>query len=204
MSVPDPIRLPTQMEQECDQVLTAVVVTQEQVECLLRAVDIRKTTRLGNIRPQVLHHCSHEQARLLMAVLSTCVRENTWPAMWKRACVILVHRKKSKSNITKYKPISLLSVVGKIFKQTVVEAITRHLEEHSLLSNQQFGFESGCSMSDLFVLLSRDWQDSLDNSLVVALDTAGAFGRMWHAGLLEKLHAESIQGYLLMLMNNYL
>ena len=57
------------------------------------------------------------------------------------------------------------------------------------------------------MLLSRDWQDSLDNgldTLVVALDIAGAFDRVWHAGLLEKLHAKGIHGHLLALMSDYL
>ena len=57
------------------------------------------------------------------------------------------------------------------------------------------------------MLLSRDWQDSLDNgldTLIVALDIAGVSDRVWHAGLLEKLRAKGIQGHLLILMGNYL
>ena len=57
------------------------------------------------------------------------------------------------------------------------------------------------------MLLSRDWQDSLDNgldTLVVALDIAGAFDRVWHAGLLEKLRAKGFQGHFLMLLSDYL
>ncbi|KAK4297983.1 hypothetical protein Pmani_029631, partial [Petrolisthes manimaculis] len=95
------------------------------------------------------------------------------------------------------------SVVGKILERIVVQTLTHHLDDESLLSNQQFGFRSGRSTSDLLMLLSRDWQDSLDSGLdtiVVALDIAGAFDHVWHAGLLEKLRAKGIRGHLLMLM----
>ena len=42
------------------------------------------------------------------------------------------------------------------------------------------------------------------DSLMVALDIAGAFDRVWHAGLVEKLHAKGFQGNLLELLENYL
>ena len=125
----------------------------------------------------------------------------------KSSCGTNPQEKKSRSDPANYRPISLLSVVGKIFERIVVEAINNHLQEHSLLSDQQYGFRSGRSTSDLLMLLSRDWQDSLDNgldTLVVALDIAGAFDRVWHAGLLEKLRAKGIQGHLLVLMSDYL
>ena len=40
--------------------------------------------------------------------------------------------------------------------------------------------------------------------VVVALDIADAFDRVWHGGLLEKLRAKGIQGDLLLLLENYL
>ena len=40
------------------------------------------------------------------------------------------------------------------------------------------------------------------NTLVVVLDIAGAFDRVWHAGLVEKLHAMGIQGDLLVLLED--
>lgn len=51
-------------------------------------------------------------------------------------------KKKKKSDPANYRPISLLSAVGKIFERIVVEAITSHLQELSLLSDQQYGFRS--------------------------------------------------------------
>ena len=42
------------------------------------------------------------------------------------------------------------------------------------------------------------------DTLVVALDIARVFDRVWHAGLLEKICAKGIQGNLLKLLENYL
>ena len=140
MTVVDPNRPPLQLAQECDQVITMVEVTQERVEQLLRAVDIRKTSRPDDVSPQVLRNCSSELAGFITEVFTSCAQENTWPSIWKEARVVPVHKRKSKINPSNYRPISLLSVVGK-----------------SLLSNHQLGFRSGSSISDLLMFLSRDW-----------------------------------------------
>ena len=57
------------------------------------------------------------------------------------------------------------------------------------------------------MLLTRHWQDALDDGMdtvVVALDIAGAFDKVWHRGLLEKLRAKGIQRGLLRFLGNYL
>ena len=57
------------------------------------------------------------------------------------------------------------------------------------------------------MLLTKKWQDSINDgqdTVVVALNIAGVFDRVWHRGLLEKLIAKGIQGDLLMLLENYL
>ena len=98
-------------------------------------------------------------------------------------------------------------MVGKVFERVVADVVCRHLNDNYLPSDQQFGFRPGRSTSDLLMLLTRDWQDALDDgkdTVVVALDIAGAFDRVWHGGLIEKLRAKGIQGDLLQLLGNYL
>lgn len=56
--------------------------------------------------------------------------------------MMLVHKKDSRSDPAKCLPISLFLVVGKVFERIVVDAISHHLDDSSLLSDQQFGFRS--------------------------------------------------------------
>lgn len=94
-----------------------------------------------------------------------------------------------------YRPIPILSVVGKVLERIGTEAISHRLDENVLLSDQQFAFMSGRSTAGLLMVLSRDWQDSIDNglgTLVIVLDIAGTFCRVWHASLLEKLRPRGI------------
>ena len=129
MTVADPNRPPPQLAQECDQTVTTVVVTQERVEHLLKAVDVRKASGPDDVSSQVLRHCSSELAGSLTEVFTSCVQEDTWPSIWKGARVVPVHKKKSRSDPANYRPISLLSVVGKVFERIVVETLTHHLDK---------------------------------------------------------------------------
>ncbi|XP_050688373.1 uncharacterized protein LOC126981400 [Eriocheir sinensis] len=69
-----------------------------------------------------------------------------------------------------------------------------------------FGFRAAAPPLISLLLLSQEWQDSLEglDTLVVALDIAGAFDRVWHSGLLAKLCAKGIEGSLLTLLEDYL
>lgn len=67
-----------------------------------------------------------------------------------------------------------------------------HLSNNYLFSEQQFGFRSSKSTSDLLMLLIKGWPEAIDeghDTVTVALDKVDAFDRLWHEGLLENLHA---------------
>lgn len=207
MKVDDPERPVPRLAQETDVAITTVIVRAEQVERLLGTVDVSKATGPDDISPRLLKHCAKELSTPLTTIFKSCLRENKWPSAWKEARVVPVHKKNSRTEPSNYRPISLLSVMGKVLEQIVTGAICQHLSDNHLLSDRQFGFRHGRSTADLLLLLSKDWQDALEeglDTLVVALDIAGAFDRVWHAGLLAKLHAKGIQGELLVLLKDYL
>ncbi|XP_069980217.1 uncharacterized protein [Penaeus vannamei] len=109
--------------------------------------------------------------------------EQKWPAIWKQARVVPVHKKKSQALPENYRPISLLSIIGKIYEKILVNRMTSFFDSNHLLSSKQFGFRSKRSASDLLLQLVTNWNKSLDagkETCVVALDIAGAFDRVWH------------------------
>ena len=207
MQVDDPHRPPPVLPRETDHSITSVSVTAAQVKRVLEEIDAGKATGPDNISPRVLKYCAEELSAPLANIFAACLEEKRWPSAWKEACVVPAHKKDSRTDPSHYRPISLLSVVGKVFEKLLAADIEKHLADNNLLSPQQFGFRPGRSTSDLLLLLSQEWQDSLDegrDTLVVALDIAGAFDRVWHSGLLAKLRAKGVAGSLLTLLGDYL
>ena len=91
-------------------------------------------------------------------------------------------------------------MVSKVLEGIITACLTSHLENQHLLSDRQFGFRKGRSAADLNLLLVSEWSDVLDQgrpTAVLALDIAGAFDRVWHAALLERLLSLGMDGAML-------
>ena len=207
MSVPDPNRPTPNLDPRCMDRLDSIDINEDEVRRLLKKVNTKKATGPDEISPHLLKKCASELAKPLMRIFRACVRTQTWPTLWKTARVTPVHKKNEKCNPKNYRPVSLLSVISKIFEKIIAKQLTEHLDQHHLLSNRQFGFRKNRSTADLLTLLSKEWNDTLDagrNTLVVGLDIAGAFDCVWHQGLLAKLAALGVSGDLLDLFSSYL
>ena len=207
MKVPDPDRLPPAIPKQTNNRLATFTITEGEVKQLLLQVDVKKALGPDNISPHILKKCAYQLAAPLTSIFTTCLEQQTWPFLWKRARVVAVHKKKSRTAVENYRPISLLSVLGKIYEKIIVKRMTAFFEDNHLLSLKQFGFRKNRSTSDLLLQLTTKWNKSLDKGLctyVVALDIAGAFDRVWHKGIIAKLKSLGINDNLLSLIQNYL
>ena len=78
-----------------------------------------------------------------------------------------------------YRPVSLLSVVGKVFEKLANNGIADHLEKCGLFSDFQYGFESSRSTADLLTVVSdRIVFNRSGATRAVALDISKAFDRV--------------------------
>ena len=97
----------------------------------------------------------------------------------------------------KYCPVSLLSVVSKVFEKLVNNRIFDHLKNCGLFSDFQCGFRSSWSTADLLTVISNRIARAFNRfgaTQAVALDISKAFDRVWHAGLLPKHKSYGISG----------
>ena len=102
-----------------------------------------------------------------------------------------------RSTAENYRPVSLLSMVSKVFEKLVNNRIVDHLDKCGLFSDFQYGFRSCRSTADLLTVVSPRIARAFNRSgatRAVALDISKAFDRVWHAGLLHKLKSYGISG----------
>ena len=109
-----------------------------------------------------------------------------------------------RSTAKNYRPVSLLSVVSKVFEKLVNIRIVDHLEKCGLFSDFQYGFRSSRSTADLLTVVSDRIVRPFNRSgatPAVALDISKAFDRVWHAG---KLKSYGISGQIFGLISSFL
>ena len=89
-----------------------------------------------------------------------------------------------RSTVKNYHPVSLLSVISKVFEKLVNNRIVDHLENCGLFSAFQYGFRSFRSSADLptvvFDRIARAF-NRFGATRAVALGISKAFDRIWHA-----------------------
>jgi hypothetical protein len=117
---------------------------------------------------------------------------------------------KNKGDITKpenYRPITLLSCLGKLFTSIINNRLTKFMETNNLLNNCQAGFRKNQSTSDhIFVLHSiiSILNNSKKKLFCAFVDLKQAFDTVWREGLWEKLIQNNINGKCLnIIMNMY-
>ena len=99
----------------------------------------------------VLKNCKPELSYILAEIFNMCLKESCFPYCWKVSSVVSVFKNVGeKSSAKNYHPVSLLSVVSKVF-EILVNRIVEHLEKSGLFSDFQYGFKVfliNCRSSD--------------------------------------------------------
>jgi len=132
------------------------------VKIILKNLDTNKAVGPDNISPFFLKKCAVELATPLATAFNCCLKEKTWPRIWKHAHVVPVHKKCSKSDPKNYRPISLLSILSKVFERIIDDHIENFFDQNHLISDRQHGFRKKRSTSDVLMSLSQSWSDALD------------------------------------------
>ena len=86
----------------------------ETVTRSLKHFDPSKATGPDGVPGIVLKMCAAELGGPLSKLFSILFRTGVQPLSWKVANVVPIHKKKSKSALKNYRPVSLLSILSKV------------------------------------------------------------------------------------------
>ena len=130
----------------------------------------------------VLKNCEPELSYILAELFSMCLKESCFPDCWKVSRVVPVFKNVEKRSFAKnYRPVSLVSVVSKVFEKLVSNRIVDHLTKCGLFSDFHYGFRSSRSTADLLTFLTDRIARVFHRSgatRAVALDKSKAFYRV--------------------------
>ena len=104
--------------------------------------------------------------------------------------MIPIPKKGNLSQVSNFRPISLLPLPGKIFEKVVHEQLLLKIEEDETLSDLQFGFRKGKSTIQAIHKLTEQINIGFNNSLLTAavyIDFKKAFDCVQYPTLLQKL-----------------
>ena len=185
-----------------------ISVTPKMVRKVVMNLDLSKASGPNCIPVVVLKNCELELSYILAELFNQCLEESCFPDCWKVSSVVPVFKNVGERSTAKnYGPVSLLSVISKVFEKRVNNRIVDHLENCGLFSGFQYGFRPCRSTADLLTVVSDRIARAFNKSgatWAVALDISKGFDRVWHAGLLYKLKSYGISGQTFGLISSFL
>ena len=140
-------------------------------------------------------------------LINKSLQDSKFPDKWKLSLVMPLFKTGETDLPSNYRPIALLSNVGKIMEMNVHKLIHNHVLSNTLVYSKQSGFLAG--HSTVYQLIDMYHQiclsiDSKQYTCMTFCDVSKAFDRVWHKGLLVKLHKYGISGNLLKWIDSYL
>lgn len=126
----------------------------------------------------------------LVKLYNGCLQWGVFPSVWKEGSlrVLLKDEGRDERDPKSYRPICLLSVVGKLFEKLLKSRLMDTSLAPGNVSGRQFGFMPGRSTEDAVVELRRVVSASEGRYAVALLfDISGAFDNVWWPLVLDSL-----------------
>ena len=128
----------------------------------------------------------------LANLFNRCLEIGYFSILWKKGKVVIVPKsgKTDFTNVKSYRPITLLSIIGKGFERIILERLHFHSEKDGWISKCQFGFKKRISSEFAVYNFVKKVQSKIDKTsgyLSFFLDISGAFDKTWHPLILKKL-----------------
>ena len=111
-------------------------ITIEEVHTILKSLDKNKSSGPDEIPPIVLSQCANSLAPSLCALINKSLELGQFPENWRSANICPNYKSGDKSDITNYRPISLLSAASKVTERCIFNRI------YPLLHDQIYTLQS--------------------------------------------------------------
>ena len=169
----------------------------------LKSLDTNKS--INGIPYMLLKECAQQLYEPLTKLYRFICQRGEFPQSWKIGRITALHKRGAISDPKLYRPVQVLVNGELVFEGVIGPQLFKFLMKY--IPESQFGFIKKCGTQDygaLLVLLIFSTMEEGGEVLVISLDVAGAFDKVWHAGLLKKLTAAGMSGRALKLMRSYL
>ena len=126
-------------------------ITREEVFRAIRRLKLGNAPGVDRIRTDILKHAAaavytnrlrqdNTVIDALTLFFNYVLETEVWPARWKEGVIFPLHKDDSRLDPGNYRPITLLSVIGKLFGQILNSRLQQWTEDNGKVADEQGGF----------------------------------------------------------------
>ena len=124
-------------ENQCPE---SLLCDQDTVLELLTLLDVSKSSGPDGISAKMLKNTAGSICPSITHLFNQSMASGQIPDQWKQSHIVPIPKSTKIQSPDNYRPISLLSVLGKLLEKHVHSLIISHLTERDILSDSQWGF----------------------------------------------------------------
>ena len=156
--------------------------------------------------PLFLKRTADVLASRLSVVFRRLVCLGSFPC-WRKTNVTPIPNGPPSSSVANYRPISITSILSKVFECLVSVRFGRFMERSGVLPTTQFAYRKGLGVCDAHLCLSHTLRSALDSgqeARIILIDFSAAFATVKHQGILYKLCSVGSGGSVLSILTQFL
>ena len=167
--------------------------TPEELAAALKTIKAGKAGGPDGVAPDLLKHLPLSTQKELLFILNASWTTGWCPQAWRTATIVpFLKKEKDPQAVSSYRPIALMSTIGKLLERLIVNRLSWWLEAKLLLSPWQAGFRKRRCTTDQCLRLSQFVSDGFqstnkERTVLMLFDYSKAYDTVWRTGLLQKM-----------------
>lgn len=176
----------------------------EEIEAALSETKAGKAPGEDGITAEALREMFTQVPEWFQKMYGDLLRDQIFPGEWKAARAVLLPKKgKDLTLPSSYRPLCLLSVVGKVYERIILNRLTDEIEERKVLSPRQHGFRKERSTTTAILEVMKGVTEASGWTALVLLDVRNAFNSASWRRIVEATEHSGVSGYLVNIIRDY-
>jgi hypothetical protein len=154
--------------------------TKEEIVANLEKFSPKKAPGEDGLTSDILARTFQVFPLFFTQIYNTCLKEGCFPQKWKHSVIIPIVKpgKEECNDVSKYRPISLINIGGKLLERLMIDRILFHIYSNDLFNNNQYGFTPQRGTIDAAMEVNNFTEEILrlkQCTIIFGLDVKGAF-----------------------------
>lgn len=130
--------------------------TDDEIIKCVQNLDVSKSSAIEYLPTKIFKEAVLHKPERFIKIIKLYIESGQIPDSWKIATVTPLPKGVDQTNVSSFRPISVLPVPGKILERLIHTAISNHLDDNDILSKNQGGYQKGKSTLDSISLFVDD------------------------------------------------
>ena len=158
---------PSTFLKRTDKFISSILFSSNNIDRIIRDLDPNKAHDHDMRGIHMLKICGESISKPLEIISKSCIEKGQFPNEWKKANVVPVHKKGDKQVLRNYRPVSLLSICGKIFEHLIYNNLHEFFIKNDIISSNQSDFKQGDSCIYQLLSITYEIYQLFDNGFQV-------------------------------------